>query len=108
MSWTRTGIFLLLNIFTHKLNKTIPKDERLSRCFPTHSLPPQIAARLQQLSLITLRFAVNLLCWDQTEQLPLSIMLTEEGNVMSAEFPPTCSTFQTILFNDETHTYEGV
>lgn len=63
-------------------------------------LPPQIATRLHHLSLIALKFAVNLLCWDRTEQFP---------GILSREiFNEITETYQTILFNDETHTYDGV
>lgn len=79
----------------------IPKDEDEDEQMDADSgLPPQISTRLHRLSLITLKFVVNLLCFDLTVEYP-SIINNEYINTER-------DAYQTILFNDETHTYEGV
>jgi len=56
--------------------------------------------RFHHLSQITIKFAVSVLCWDRTEELPSTVDV--EWIRLEDEIS------HTILFNDETHTYEGV
>ncbi|KAI1713887.1 ATP-dependent clp protease adaptor protein clpS domain-containing protein [Ditylenchus destructor] len=64
------------------------------------ALPSDLETRLYNVSSIACRFIVNLLCWSQTESLPSNI-IQEIPYIDDDEF-------QTVLFNDETHTYEAV
>jgi hypothetical protein len=63
-------------------------------------LPPHLVARFHHLSRLTIKFVISLLCWDLTEELPSTI--DEDWISLDNEIS------HTILFNDETHTYEGV
>uniref|UniRef100_A0A915DJ78 E3 ubiquitin-protein ligase n=1 Tax=Ditylenchus dipsaci TaxID=166011 RepID=A0A915DJ78_9BILA len=62
------------------------------------SLPIELETRAYNLTVIACRFIVNLLCWDEDRG---SSMFS--GDMFGEE-----DQFQTILFNDETHTYDAV
>uniref|UniRef100_A0A914H4U2 E3 ubiquitin-protein ligase n=1 Tax=Globodera rostochiensis TaxID=31243 RepID=A0A914H4U2_GLORO len=84
----------------HSVNAPSPEEgveDELARA----GLPPRIATRFHRLSLIALKFAVNVLCWDRADQFPSTI---DERHLPTAQE----TTFQTVLYNDETHTYDGV
>ncbi|KAH7722004.1 Zinc finger in N-recognin family protein [Aphelenchoides avenae] len=62
-------------------------------------LPRLLESRVYNLSCLTMRYVVNLLCWENTDTLPSFIdYLGDEQDEV----------FQTILYNDETHTYDAV
>uniref|UniRef100_A0A1I8B9X3 E3 ubiquitin-protein ligase n=1 Tax=Meloidogyne hapla TaxID=6305 RepID=A0A1I8B9X3_MELHA len=65
-----------------------------------NGLPPNLVNRFHHLSQITIKFAVSLLCWDLTEEFPSTV----DVDLIRLD-DELC---HTILFNDETHTYEGV
>ena len=61
-------------------------------------LPSLVWTRLERICSIILRYSIQMVCWQQYDQLPDNLMPIDnlEHN------------FQTVLFNDETHTYDGV
>uniref|UniRef100_A0A3Q2DY53 E3 ubiquitin-protein ligase n=1 Tax=Cyprinodon variegatus TaxID=28743 RepID=A0A3Q2DY53_CYPVA len=63
---------------------------------PVSLLPPDLVARSSRIFSIILRYAVDLLTWDQEDQLPAGLE-PEHGD-----------TYYCMLFNDEVHTYEQV
>ncbi|KAL3116459.1 hypothetical protein niasHT_006906 [Heterodera trifolii] len=84
----------------HSPRESSPPEEGVEDEIDRAGLPPRIAIRLHRLSLIALKFAVNLLCWDPPDQFPSTI---DENHITDDH-----DVFQTVLYNDETHTYDGV
>ncbi|XP_035982677.1 E3 ubiquitin-protein ligase UBR2 isoform X3 [Fundulus heteroclitus] len=64
---------------------------------PVSLLPPDMVARSYSIFSIILKYAVDLLTWDQEDQLPAGLEPPERGD-----------TYYCMLFNDEVHTYEQV
>ncbi len=64
----------------------------------TGFLPPDVEKRLSGLVLIVLRYCVELLTWEKAEDLPAGLKVIEK----------VILPYQTILFNDEYHTYDQV
>uniref|UniRef100_A0A4W6E2Y1 E3 ubiquitin-protein ligase n=1 Tax=Lates calcarifer TaxID=8187 RepID=A0A4W6E2Y1_LATCA len=64
---------------------------------PVAQLPADMVARGYSIFSIVLKYAVDLLTWDQEEQLPAGLEPLERGD-----------TYYCMLFNDEVHTYEQV
>uniref|UniRef100_A0A673BJW4 E3 ubiquitin-protein ligase n=1 Tax=Sphaeramia orbicularis TaxID=375764 RepID=A0A673BJW4_9TELE len=76
--------------------KHTPKESsRYSEEDPVAQLPPEMVARSCSIFSILLKYAVDMLTWDQEDQLPAG--LQERGD-----------TYYCMLFNDEVHTYEQV
>ena len=61
-------------------------------------LPDDLTDRASALFMATLKYAVEMLVWDQCDTLPTD--LHPEGELQD--------TYVTMLFNDEVHTYEQV
>ncbi|XP_058507486.1 E3 ubiquitin-protein ligase UBR2 isoform X4 [Solea solea] len=64
---------------------------------PVAQLPADVVARCFSIFSIMLRYAVDLLTWDQEDELPAGL-----------KPPDRADTFYCMLFNDEVHTYEQV
>ncbi|XP_078462123.1 E3 ubiquitin-protein ligase UBR2 isoform X2 [Lampetra planeri] len=64
---------------------------------PTSRLPSDLVARAQAVFSIALRYAADMLCWEEDDTLPLGLEPTRKG-----------SAYYCMLFNDEVHTYEQV
>ncbi|XP_067367513.1 E3 ubiquitin-protein ligase UBR2 isoform X5 [Channa argus] len=64
---------------------------------PVDQLPVDLVARGYSIFSIILRYAVDLLTWEQEDQLPAGLEPPERGD-----------TYYCMLFNDEVHTYEQV
>uniref|UniRef100_A0A3B4BEV3 E3 ubiquitin-protein ligase n=1 Tax=Periophthalmus magnuspinnatus TaxID=409849 RepID=A0A3B4BEV3_9GOBI len=64
---------------------------------PVQSLDPDLVYRAFQVFRTVLRYAVDMLTWDQENSLPPGLEPKEKGD-----------TFYCMLFNDEVHTYEQV
>ncbi|XP_047207361.1 E3 ubiquitin-protein ligase UBR2 isoform X2 [Girardinichthys multiradiatus] len=78
--------------------KHIPADRnREAEEDPVCLLPPDMVARSYSIFSIILKYAVDLLTWDQEDQLPAGL-----------EPPEREDTYYCMLFNDEVHTYEQV
>ncbi|XP_072246542.1 E3 ubiquitin-protein ligase UBR2 isoform X1 [Leuresthes tenuis] len=78
--------------------KHTPTDgSRDSQKDPVTQLPPDIVARGYSIFYIILKYAVDLLTWEQEVQLPAGLEPPERGD-----------TYYCMLFNDEVHTYEQV
>ncbi|KHJ88696.1 ATP-dependent Clp protease adaptor protein ClpS [Oesophagostomum dentatum] len=69
------------------------------------SLPEALETRLRGLTCLVLQYSVKLMCWEKTDVLPLNLSTTSQ-----AEKPEVTSLapYVTVLYNDETHTYEAV
>ncbi len=61
-------------------------------------IPEDVQTRLDRLMSIIVRYSVELLCWEWSDRLPEGLSGQER-----VAFP-----WQTMLFNDEHHTYEQV
>uniref|UniRef100_A0A673BI29 E3 ubiquitin-protein ligase n=1 Tax=Sphaeramia orbicularis TaxID=375764 RepID=A0A673BI29_9TELE len=78
--------------------KHTPKESsRYSEEDPVAQLPPEMVARSCSIFSILLKYAVDMLTWDQEDQLPAGLQPPERGD-----------TYYCMLFNDEVHTYEQV
>ncbi|XP_027131316.1 E3 ubiquitin-protein ligase UBR2 [Larimichthys crocea] len=64
---------------------------------PVAQLPADMVARGYRIFSIILKYAVDMLTWDQEDQLPAGLEPLERGD-----------TYYCMLFNDEVHTYEQV
>ncbi|XP_070772718.1 E3 ubiquitin-protein ligase UBR2 [Enoplosus armatus] len=64
---------------------------------PVAQLPADMVARGYSIFSIILKYAVDMLTWDQEDQLPAGLEPPERGD-----------TYYCMLFNDEVHTYEQV
>uniref|UniRef100_A0AAQ5Z2V2 E3 ubiquitin-protein ligase n=1 Tax=Amphiprion ocellaris TaxID=80972 RepID=A0AAQ5Z2V2_AMPOC len=64
---------------------------------PVSLLPPDLVARGYSIFSIILKYAVDLLTWEQEDLLPIGLEPPERGD-----------TYYCMLFNDEVHTYEQV
>ncbi|CAN9499546.1 unnamed protein product [Ophioblennius macclurei] len=64
---------------------------------PVAQLPPDLVARGYSIFSIILRYAVDMLTWEQEDQLPAGLEPPERGD-----------SYYCMLFNDEVHTYEQV
>ncbi|XP_045921228.1 E3 ubiquitin-protein ligase UBR2-like [Micropterus dolomieu] len=64
---------------------------------PVAQLPADMVARGYSIFSIILKYAVDMLTWDQEDQLPAGL-----------EPPERADTYYCMLFNDEVHTYEQV
>uniref|UniRef100_A0A665WVK0 E3 ubiquitin-protein ligase n=1 Tax=Echeneis naucrates TaxID=173247 RepID=A0A665WVK0_ECHNA len=64
---------------------------------PVAQLPADMVARSYSIFSIILKYAVDLLTWEQEDQLPAELKPLEKGD-----------TYYCMLFNDEVHTYEQV
>uniref|UniRef100_A0A3B5A1Q3 E3 ubiquitin-protein ligase n=1 Tax=Stegastes partitus TaxID=144197 RepID=A0A3B5A1Q3_9TELE len=64
---------------------------------PVSLLPPDLVARSYSIFSIILKYAVDLLTWEQEDLLPAGLEPPERGD-----------TYYCMLFNDEVHTYEQV
>ncbi|XP_015255763.1 PREDICTED: E3 ubiquitin-protein ligase UBR2 [Cyprinodon variegatus] len=78
-------------------NHTPAERSRQAEEDPVSLLPPDLVARSSRIFSIILRYAVDLLTWDQEDQLPAGLEPPEHGD-----------TYYCMLFNDEVHTYEQV
>ncbi|VDM51589.1 unnamed protein product [Angiostrongylus costaricensis] len=67
-------------------------------------LPESLEARLRGLTCLILQYSTKLICWEKADVLPLDLSL------MGIEKPEVSSVapYVTVLYNDETHTYETV
>uniref|UniRef100_A0A7E4W1J9 E3 ubiquitin-protein ligase n=1 Tax=Panagrellus redivivus TaxID=6233 RepID=A0A7E4W1J9_PANRE len=74
-----------------------PGDEELNL---STTVPIEIRTRILNVTGILLKYAVTLVCWQDTLKLPG--FLSEPGDKI-----PT-NAYKTMLFNDETHTYDAV
>ncbi|XP_026210081.1 E3 ubiquitin-protein ligase UBR2 isoform X1 [Anabas testudineus] len=78
--------------------KHIPTDSnRDSEEDPVAQLPADLVARGYSIFSIILKYAVDLLTWEQEDQLPAGLEPPERGDM-----------YYCMLFNDEVHTYEQV
>ncbi|KAK7880180.1 hypothetical protein WMY93_033162 [Mugilogobius chulae] len=76
----------------------LPKDQdQRQDQDPVQSLDPALVVRATQVFRTVLRYAVDMLTWDQENCLPPGLEPTDKGD-----------TFYCMLFNDEVHTYEQV
>ncbi|XP_033841359.1 E3 ubiquitin-protein ligase UBR2 isoform X2 [Periophthalmus magnuspinnatus] len=76
----------------------LPKDQDQDQDQdPVQSLDPDLVYRAFQVFRTVLRYAVDMLTWDQENSLPPGLEPKEKGD-----------TFYCMLFNDEVHTYEQV
>ncbi|XP_017289937.1 E3 ubiquitin-protein ligase UBR2 isoform X2 [Kryptolebias marmoratus] len=64
---------------------------------PVAHLPPDMVARAYSIFFIILKYAVDMLTWEQEDQLPPGLEPLERRD-----------TYYCMLFNDEVHTYEQV
>lgn len=64
---------------------------------PVAQLPADLVSRAHSIFSIVLKYAVDMLTWDQEDQLPAGLEPPERGD-----------TYYCMLFNDEVHTYEQV
>ncbi|KJH53350.1 ATP-dependent Clp protease adaptor protein ClpS [Dictyocaulus viviparus] len=66
------------------------------------SLPESLEARLRGLTCLILQYSTRLICWEKADVLPLDL------NLFAAEKTdvPSVAPYVTVLYNDETHTYE--
>uniref|UniRef100_A0A3B3CFX9 E3 ubiquitin-protein ligase n=1 Tax=Oryzias melastigma TaxID=30732 RepID=A0A3B3CFX9_ORYME len=64
---------------------------------PVAQLPPDLITRAYRVFFIILKYAVDLLTWEQEDQLPAGL-----------EPPERADTYFCVVFNDEVHTYEQV
>ncbi|XP_054719736.1 E3 ubiquitin-protein ligase UBR2-like [Uloborus diversus] len=71
---------------------------------PLDKLPPEIVERLRMLMNIVLNYCHLMLTWDQRISLPPDLE-SDHPNVGKNELPDI---YCTVLFNDETHTYDQV
>ncbi|XP_068597074.1 LOW QUALITY PROTEIN: E3 ubiquitin-protein ligase UBR2 [Brachionichthys hirsutus] len=81
--------------YCHKHTPTA--DTRDSEEDPAALIPADMVARGYSLFSVILTYAVELLTWDQEDQLPAGL-----------EPPARADTYYCMLFNDEVHTYEQV
>ncbi|CAI4229946.1 unnamed protein product [Auanema sp. JU1783] len=65
-------------------------------------IPQNLQSRLTELFSIILQYCNSLVCWDEGETLPFFLRKIEE------EIAPANPSYMTVLYNDETHTYENV
>ncbi|XP_038568291.1 E3 ubiquitin-protein ligase UBR2-like isoform X2 [Micropterus salmoides] len=72
-------------------------DNRDAEEDPVAQLPADMVARGYSIFSIILKYAVDMLTWDQEDQLPAGLEPTERAD-----------TYYCMLFNDEVHTYEQV
>lgn len=73
---------------------------------PLENLPPDLVDRFRMVLKTVLKYCQVMLTWEQPVNLPTDLQFpwhTENSNV--TEYPDT---YCTILYNDETHTYEQV
>ncbi|XP_075902159.1 E3 ubiquitin-protein ligase UBR2 isoform X1 [Nelusetta ayraudi] len=68
-----------------------------SEADPVSQLPADLVGRAYSIFSIMLKYCVDLLTWDQPDQLPAGL-----------EPPDRADTYYCMLFNDEVHTYEQV
>ncbi|ETN84892.1 ATP-dependent Clp protease adaptor protein ClpS [Necator americanus] len=69
------------------------------------SLPQSMETRLRGLTCLILQYSAKLICWEKTDVLPLKLSIPppiEKPEVTSV------APYVTVLYNDETHTYETV
>ncbi|KAM4729976.1 LOW QUALITY PROTEIN: E3 ubiquitin-protein ligase UBR2 [Anableps anableps] len=78
-------------------NHTPADQNREAEEDPVSLLPPAVVARSYSIFSIILKYAVDLLTWEQEDQLPAGLEPPERGD-----------NYYCMLFNDEVHTYEQV
>ncbi|KAK6024217.1 ATP-dependent Clp protease adaptor protein ClpS, partial [Ostertagia ostertagi] len=69
-----------------------------------YSLPESLEMRLRGLACLILQYSTKLICWEKADVLPINL------TVVPMEKPevPNIAPYVTVLYNDETHTYETV
>ncbi|XP_071369680.1 E3 ubiquitin-protein ligase UBR2-like [Centroberyx affinis] len=78
-------------------HKHEPNNRDASQEDPVAQLPADMVARGYSIFSIILKYAVDLLTWEQEDQLPAGLEPPDKGD-----------TYYCMLFNDEVHTYEQV
>ncbi|KAM3862891.1 E3 ubiquitin-protein ligase UBR2 [Diretmus argenteus] len=78
-------------------HKHEPNNRDTSQEDPVAPLPADMVARGYSIFSIILKYAVDLLTWEQEDQLPAGLTPPDRGD-----------TYYCMLFNDEVHTYEQV
>ncbi|VDN32003.1 unnamed protein product [Gongylonema pulchrum] len=68
-------------------------------CFRS-AIPEDVDRRVRSLTRIVLQFSTKFICWPNESNLPTLLRVHEAD--------ATLSPYQTILLNDETHTYDSV
>ncbi|KAK5981388.1 E3 ubiquitin-protein ligase [Trichostrongylus colubriformis] len=68
------------------------------------SLPESLEMRLRGLACLILQYSTKLICWEKTDVLPINLTVTP----MEKPEVPSIAPYVTVLYNDETHTYETV
>ncbi|VDL78322.1 unnamed protein product [Nippostrongylus brasiliensis] len=68
------------------------------------SLPEPLELRLRGLTCLILQYSTKLICWEKADVLPINLtsIPVEKPEV------PSIAPYVTVLYNDETHTYETV
>lgn len=85
---------------THsRSNKQEGKEEEEEEPNPLDRLPPDLVSRVELVLRAVLLYCHQMLTWGKSTELPPDLALTPTG---------TPDTYVTMLFNDETHTYEQV
>lgn len=68
------------------------------------SVPESLETRLRGLTCLILQYSTKLICWEKADVLPLNLnLIAIEKTEVSSVAP-----YVTVLYNDETHTYETV
>ncbi|XP_029925864.1 E3 ubiquitin-protein ligase UBR2 isoform X3 [Myripristis murdjan] len=78
-------------------HKHEPNNRDTSQEDPVAQLPADMVVRSYSIFSIILKYAVDMLTWEQEDQLPAGLEPPEKGD-----------TYYCMLFNDEVHTYEQV
>uniref|UniRef100_A0A914X7B7 E3 ubiquitin-protein ligase n=1 Tax=Plectus sambesii TaxID=2011161 RepID=A0A914X7B7_9BILA len=82
-----------------ELHRPLNEDERMETGeHSSFEMPAVVEKRLRALTVILLRYATRVICWQTADELPDGLT-----RAAGTEVP-----YQTILFNDETHTYDAV
>ncbi|MFH4979538.1 hypothetical protein AB6A40_006247 [Gnathostoma spinigerum] len=80
----------------HDIQQNISSEEEKKKT--ESSLPQDVEERLRSMTRLLLRFSTSMVCWEDRKGLPNFL----------CEPDPSLPPYQTILFNDETHTYDSV
>uniref|UniRef100_A0A915CE69 E3 ubiquitin-protein ligase n=1 Tax=Parascaris univalens TaxID=6257 RepID=A0A915CE69_PARUN len=76
-------------------SQTQPDDQQKS-----NEIPEDVSERVRALTRTILRYSTKLVCWPHGNDLP--------EIVSRVDLDPSLPPYQTILYNDETHTYDSV
>ncbi|KAK6056854.1 ATP-dependent Clp protease adaptor protein ClpS [Cooperia oncophora] len=68
------------------------------------SLPESLEMRLRGLACLILQYSTKLICWEKADVLPINLTMVQ----MEKPEVPSIAPYVTVLYNDETHTYETV